>query len=59
MLKIESYIPSGSSTRASFFISLQGHPSQKNVALALEELGFFSQNVKVLGMYYADKKRNL
>ena len=57
MLKLESYSPGGVSTQAQFFISIEGHPQQKNVALALEELGFFSQNVKLLGVYYADKAR--
>ncbi len=57
MIKLESYIPGGVSSQAKFFISIEGHPSQKNVALALEELGFFSKNVKLLGVYYADKSR--
>lgn len=56
MVKLESYIPGGLSEQAKFFISIDGHPSQKNVALALEELGFFSQSVKLLGVYYADGK---
>ena len=58
MIKLESYIPGGASEQAKFFISIEGHPSQKNVALALEELGFFSKSVKLLGVYYADKSRS-
>lgn len=57
MVKLESYIPGGMSEQAKFFITIEGHPNQKNVALALEELGFFSKNVKLLGVYYADKSR--
>ena len=58
MIKLESYIPGGtSSSQAKFFISIEGHPNQKNVSQALEELGFFSKSVKVLGIYYADKNR--
>jgi len=57
LLKVESYIPSGSSQTAQFFICFEGHPSQRNVQLAIEELGFFCRKVKVLGVYYADKKR--
>lgn len=57
MLKLESYIPGGASSEAKFFITIAGHPSEKKVALALEELGFFSKNVKVLGVYYADEAR--
>ncbi len=58
MLKLESYIPGGVSNQAKFFISIEGHPIQQNVALALEEMGFFSKNVKLLGVYYADKMRS-
>ena len=57
MLKLESYIPGGISKQAKFFISIEGHPSQRNVGLALEEMGFFSKSVKVLGVYYADEMR--
>ncbi len=57
LIKLESYIPGGASNQAKFLITIEGHPSQKNVALALEELGFFSKNVKLLGIYYADKSR--
>jgi prephenate dehydratase len=57
LLKIESYIPSGSSEMAQFFISFEGHPATKKVQLALEELGFFCKKVKVLGVYHADPKR--
>lgn len=59
MLKLESYIPGGVSQQAKFFIMIEGHPNQKSVGLALEELGFFSKNVKLLGIYYADKSRFL
>ena len=57
IVKLESYIPGGVSKQAKFFITIEGHPNQKNVGLGLEELGFFSKNVKLLGVYYADKSR--
>jgi prephenate dehydratase len=57
LLKVESYIPSGSSEVAQFFISFEGHPQERNVQLALEELGFFCKKVNVLGVYHADPKR--
>lgn len=59
IVKLESYIPGGVSNQAKFFISIEGHPTQKRVALALEELGFFSKSVKLLGVYYADPARFL
>ncbi len=58
LLKIESYIPTGQSQTAQFFISFEGSPNEKNVNLALEELGFFCRKVKVLGVYYADDLRD-
>jgi len=57
IIKLESYIPGGVSKQAKFLISIEGSPRQRNVALALEELGFFSKNVKLLGVYYADPSR--
>lgn len=57
ILKIESYIPSGKSKTAEFFISFEGHPHDKNVNRAIEELGFFCKKVKMLGVYPADPKR--
>lgn len=57
LLKVESYIPAGSSDMAQFFISFEGHPQERNTQLAMEELGFFSRKVQVLGVYYSDKSR--
>ena len=56
MLKLESYIQAGSGA-AQFFMTFEGHPRQKPVQLAIEELGFFTQKVNVLGVYPADKRR--
>lgn len=58
ILKLESYIPGGSARdSAQFFLTLEGHPSDRNVQLALEELGFFCKKVTVLGVYPADPQR--
>ena len=58
ILKLESYIPGGSKRdSAQFFLTLEGHPRERNVQLALEELGFFCKKVTVLGVYPADPKR--
>lgn len=59
LLKIESYIPGGNSGSAAFSVTFEGHPSERAVQLALEELGFFCKNVRVLGVYYAAKERQL
>lgn len=57
LIKIESYIPSGKSKNAQFFVTFEGHPNSRNVQLAMEELGFFCKKVKVLGVYPAAKER--
>ncbi len=59
LLKLESYIPGGVSQTAQFFITLEGHPEQQNVSLALEELNFFTKKVNVLGIYPASSERSL
>lgn len=58
MLKLESYIPGGNSQLAQFFITFIGHPEQHSVQLALEELGFFTKKVDVLGVYPAAPQRH-
>lgn len=58
VVKLESYIPGGLKNEAAqFFLSFEGHPSEKPVQRALEELGFFCKKVQVLGVYPADKSR--
>ena len=57
LTKLESYILNGSFTVAQFYADIEGHPDQRPVRLALEELGFFSREVKVLGVYQASAFR--
>ncbi len=58
LIKLESYIPVGVSPHtAKFFITFEGHPRDRNVQLALEELDFFCDIVDILGVYYAAPER--
>lgn len=57
IIKLESYIKGGGSTDSHFFITFEGNPKEPRVQRALEELGFFSKKVRVLGVYLADPKR--
>jgi len=57
MTKLESYIVGGSFAAAQFYADVEGHPSHPNVRLALEELGFFSSELKILGAYHASGLR--
>ncbi len=59
MTKLESYIEGGAFSAAMFFAEIEGHPAQRRVELALEELRFFSSSLKILGVYPADPFRNL
>lgn len=55
--KLESYIIDGSFTVAQFYADIEGHPEDRMVRLALEELSFFSREVKILGVYPANPFR--
>lgn len=58
IVKLESYIPGGAKREAAqFFLTFEGHPHEKNVQGALEELSFYCKKVTVLGVYQADKAR--
>jgi prephenate dehydratase len=57
MTKIESYIEGGAFSAAMFFCEVEGHPAQRQVDLALEELRFFSTSMRILGVYPADPFR--
>jgi prephenate dehydratase len=55
--KLESYMVDGNFTVAQFYADIDGHPDQRSVRLALEELGFFSREVRILGVYPASPSR--
>lgn len=50
MSKLESYVGAGFKV-ARFFSDVEGHPEKKNFKLAIEELHFFANDVKILGTY--------
>jgi prephenate dehydratase len=53
MTKLESYMVQGQFVATQFYADIEGHPDQTSVRLALEELGFFSREVTILGVYPA------
>jgi prephenate dehydratase len=55
--KLESYMVDGNFTVAQFYADIDGHPDQRSVRLALEELSFFSREVRILGVYPASPFR--
>jgi prephenate dehydratase len=58
MLKLESYMLDGNFTATQFYADIEGHPAQPPVARALEELGFYTHNVDILGTYPANPFRH-
>ena len=57
MTKLESYMVGGTFTATEFYADIEGHPEDPNVALALEELGYFTTERRILGVYPADRER--
>ena len=57
MTKLESYQLEGTFNATMFYADIEGHPAERLVQLALEELSFFSSEVKVLGTYVASPYR--
>ncbi|SDX49431.1 prephenate dehydratase [Ruegeria halocynthiae] len=57
MTKLESYMVDGSFTATQFYADIVGHPEDRNVQLAMEELEHFTTNVEVLGVYPAAQPR--
>src|SRR3546814_15549580 len=51
MTKLESYMVRGDFVATQFYVDIEGHPEETSVRLALEELGFFSREVRILGVY--------
>ncbi len=58
MTKLESYMVGGSFTATQFYADIEGHPEDRNVQLALEELAYFTTHTRVLGTYPADRARD-
>jgi len=58
MTKLESYMVGGEFTATQFLAEVDGHPEDPGLKRALEELAFFTTDVKILGVYPADSFRN-
>ncbi len=57
MTKLESYQVDGEFTATQFYADVDGHPDDPALKLALEELSFFSREVRILGVYPANPFR--
>jgi prephenate dehydratase len=57
MTKLESYMVGGRFAATQFYADVEAHPESRPLMLALEELAFFSHEVKILGVYPAHPLR--
>ncbi|GAB4352310.1 MAG: prephenate dehydratase [Oricola sp.] len=58
MTKLESYQLGGKFFATQFYADIEGHPDDANVQLAFEELAFFSEDFRILGVYEASSFRD-
>ncbi|MEC7489326.1 MAG: prephenate dehydratase [Pseudomonadota bacterium] len=57
MTKLESYMVGGDFFATQFYADVEGDPRERNVSLAMEELNFYTHEVRILGTYPADPFR--
>jgi prephenate dehydratase len=53
MTKLESYMIDGNFFATQFYADVDGHPDDKGLTFALEELKFFSREFRIVGVYPA------
>ena len=58
MTKLESYMVGGNFTATQFYAEIEGHPDDRNVQLALEELDYFTDHIKLMGVFPAAPRRH-
>lgn len=58
MTKLESYMENGAFTATFFYAEVDGRPEDRGLALAFEELRFFSEKFEILGVFPADPFRS-
>ena len=53
MTKLESYMVEGNFFATQFYADVEGHPEDKKLVFAFEELSFYTKEMKILGVYPA------
>ncbi len=59
MTKLESYMVGGTFTATQFYAEVEGHPDDRSLQLAFEELGYFTDSMLVMGVYPQARKRHV
>jgi prephenate dehydratase len=50
-IKLESYINFAENSVARFYAEIEGHPAEKHVDRAFEELQYYTSKLKILGTF--------
>jgi prephenate dehydratase len=58
MSKLESYMVQGQFTATQFYAEVDGHPDDTGLKHAMEELAFFSKEIRIIGVYPAHPYRD-
>jgi prephenate dehydratase len=58
MTKLESYMVGGNFFATQFYADVEGHPDDRALVFALDELRFFSKELTILGVYPAHPYRD-
>ncbi|KQI67780.1 prephenate dehydratase [Loktanella sp. 3ANDIMAR09] len=57
MTKLESYMVGGTFRATQFYAEIEGHPEDPNVRLALDELDYFTDHLRIMGVFPAAPRR--
>jgi prephenate dehydratase len=57
MTKLESYMVGGDFVATQFYADVEGHPEDRGLKFAFEELAFFTHEMRILGTYPGDPFR--
>ena len=57
MTKLESYMIEGNFFATQFYADVEGHPENRSLVFAFEELAFYSKEMRILGVYPAHRFR--
>ena len=57
MTKLESYMVGGTFNATQFYAEVEGHPDDTSLRLALEELDYFTDMIRLMGVYPGAKRR--
>ena len=58
LTKLESFSVKNTFDQTNFYMDFEGHLDEKNVQNAMEELGFHTESLDILGVYEASKYRH-